>query len=337
MLLDVFNQDAFSVTSLTAAINKLPYTPGQLGKLGIFQEDGVYTTSIVIEERNGQLSLVASSPRGGPGESVDKEQREARMFRIPHFQRDDAVLADEVQNVRAFGQEASVETVQELVDTRMAKHTMAFDATLEHQRVGASKGLVVDKNGVVLVDLYGQFGLTAPAPFQFAFTSATFDLRQESFLVNVAIEDALDGDPMGEVHAIVGKGFWSSMISHPSVEKTYLNWLEAANLRSGLMKDAFDFGDIVWHRYRSGRQAIASAGSPFIGDNEARFLVKGVPDLFITRFAPADYMETVNTKGLPRYAMQTLKRNNKGVDLEMQMNAISLCTRPEALQSGVAV
>ena len=335
-MLDVFNGDEFSVTSLTASINKMPFVPGQIGKAGIFHEDGVYTTSIVIEERDGQLSLVGSSPRGGAGETVDKEQRKARMFAIPHFQRDDAVLADEVQNVRAFGSEGGVMQVQELVDTRMAKHTMAFDATLEHQRVGATKGLVVDKNGIVLADLYGQFGLVAPAAFQFTFSSSTFDLREKAFEVNVAIEDALDGDPMGEVHAFVGKGFWANMISHPSVEKTYLNWLEASALRTGLMKDAFDFGDVIWHRYRSGKQATASVGSPFIADNEARFVVKGVPDLFITRFAPADYNDTVNTKGLPRYAQQTLKTNNKGIDLDMQMNAISLCTRPEALQSGTA-
>lgn len=336
MMLDVFNQDAFGVTALTAAINKIPYVPGRLGKAGIFVEDGVFTTSIVVEERDGQLSLVASSPRGGPGESVDKEQRKARMFAIPHYQRDDAVLAEEVQGVRAFGEEASVETVEQLVSDRMVKHAMAFDATLEHQRVGAAKGLVVDKKGVVLVDLYSQFGLTAPNPFQFQFSNDEFDVREEAFLVNVAIEDALDGDPMGEVHAFVGKTFWQNLITHPSVEKTYLNWLEASALRTGLMKDAFDFGDVIWHRYRSSKQAIASAGSPFIGDTEARFVVKGVPDLFITRFAPADYMETVNTKGLPRYAKQILKRDDKGVDLQMQMNAISLCTRPEALQSAVA-
>lgn len=38
----------------------------------------------------------------------------------------------------------------------------------------------------------------------------------------------------------------------------------------------------------------------------------GAPGLFITRFAPADYMETVNTPGLPRYMKQIVQRNGKG-------------------------
>ncbi|MEP3300783.1 MAG: major capsid protein, partial [Roseibium sp.] len=58
----------------------------------------------------------------------------------------------------------------------------------------------------------------------------------------------------------------------------------------------------------------------------------GVPGLFITRFAPADYIETVNTPGLPRYMKQIVKTNGKGVDIELQSNPISLCTQPGALR-----
>ena len=333
---DVWDDDAFSLVGLTASINKLPFVPGEVGKTGIFEEDGVRTTTVIVEEKGGKLALVGTSARGGPGESVDKDYGDAKSFVVPHYQRDDTVKADEVQNVRAFGTENGLMTVQNLVDQRMASHTRAFDAPLEHQRVGALKGLVVDKNSRVVLDTYGAYGLTAPAPFQFQFSSPTFDVREESFNVMLAIEDALDGDVMGDVHAFVGSTFWSSLISHPSVEKTYLNWLQAAELRGGMMKDVFFFGDVYWHRYRTGKQATASAGNAFIGASEARFAVKGVPELFITRFAPADYEETVNTVGLPRYAKQMPTRNGKGRDLEMQMNAISLCTRPETLQSAQA-
>ena len=333
---DVWNQDAFGVVGLTASINKLPYTPGQVGRLGIFNEDGVTTDKIAIEELDGQLTLVASSARGGPGETVDKEERKTIPFMIPHYQRDDAVMADEVQGVREFGSEQGVQTVQGVVDSRMMKHSYAFDATLEHQRVGALKGRVFDKRGRLLVDLFTAFGKTAPTAFSFTFSDPTFDVREMCFDVITTIEDALDGNTYDGIHAVVGKSFYKSLIGHPSVEKTYLNWIQAEELRSSGTKGIFDFGDINWERYRTGKQATADVGSPFIADNEVRFVVKGVPDLFITRFAPADYEETVNTKGLPRYAKQYPMPNGKGRNLEMQMNALSLCTRPETLQFGTA-
>ena len=69
--------------------------------------------------------------------------------------------------------------------------------------------------------------------------------------------------------------------------------------------------------------------------NEVRFVPK-VPEMYLTRFAPADYIETVNTIGLPRYAKQWPRLNGKGIDMEVQMNAMSWCTRPEALLGGFA-
>ncbi|HML28958.1 MAG TPA: major capsid protein [Hyphomicrobium sp.] len=55
----------------------------------------------------------------------------------------------------------------------------------------------------------------------------------------------------------------------------------------------------------------------------------------MTRFAPGDYIETVNTKGLPRYAKQVRMRNDKGVEIEIQSNHISICTQPNVLRKGV--
>ena len=102
---DIWDGDGFTIQSLTAAINNQPYRPGQVSASGLFEEDGVPTTRISIEEKNGQLSLVEPSARGGPGETVGDDNRKLIPFDISHYERDDAVQADEVQNVRAFGTE----------------------------------------------------------------------------------------------------------------------------------------------------------------------------------------------------------------------------------------
>ncbi len=338
-MLDIFNDDAFGVVEMTARVNKLPYVPGQVSSLGVFEEDGVTTTTIILEEQEGNLALVEPTPRGGPGETMDNDKRKVRSFIVPHYQRDDAVNADEVQGVRAFGADGrvgDVETIQGVVDRKMLRHTRSLDATVEHQRVGAIKGVITDKNGKVIYNLYSEYGLTAPAPIDFGLTSDTTKLRQKCFDTIEKIEEALDGNTYTGIHAIVGGTFWKNLIEHKSVKETYLNWVQAAELRGDPMGLRFEFGGIVWERYRTGKKATASnQNTPFIGANEARFIPLGVPELFITRFAPADYIETVNTVGLPRYAKTFAAPNGKRVNLEVQTNAISLCTRPEALFSAV--
>jgi hypothetical protein len=64
--LDIFSSSAFSMVSLTDAINKMPYVPGRIGQLGLFREQGVSTTSVMIEEREGSLTLVETTSRGAP-------------------------------------------------------------------------------------------------------------------------------------------------------------------------------------------------------------------------------------------------------------------------------
>ena len=131
--LDVFNSDAFSMQSLTGRVNRATYVPGQIGRTGIFAEDGVTTTIVSIDERNGHLALVEPTPRGGPGESTTFEDRRVIPIAVPHYQRDDMVSADEVQNVRAFGSESDLEVVQDRVDAKAAKHGRDLQVTLEHQ------------------------------------------------------------------------------------------------------------------------------------------------------------------------------------------------------------
>ena len=97
--------DLVDPLALTDAINKTPYVPGRIGQLGLFREQGVSTTSVMIEEREGSLNLVETTARGAPAIQNTTNKRKARSLVVPHIALADTILADEVQNVRAFGSE----------------------------------------------------------------------------------------------------------------------------------------------------------------------------------------------------------------------------------------
>jgi hypothetical protein len=327
---DIWDGDGFTIESLTAAINKESYRPGQVSATGIFEEDGVTTTRVSIEERDGKISLVEPTLRGGAGETTDDDDRRKIPFDIEHYQRDDFIKADEVQNVREFGTEDQLETLQSRVERKAQRHARDLTMTLEHQRVGAIKGVVTSKSGKVLHNLFSRFEIAVPA-------AVSLELDVESTVVTklfqdvtYSIEDDLD-EPYDGLHVFTGRGFHQSLWQHKSVRDTFLYHGGAAVLRQDV-PDVFTFGGATWERYRTGAKATADLGSPYIAENEARVVPKGVPELFITRFAPADYEETVNTEGLPFYAKQYSSQNGKGRHLEVQMNAISICTRPKALR-----
>lgn len=329
-MVDIWDGEGFTIESLTAAINNEPYRPGQISALGIFEEDGVSTTRISIEMRDGKLSLVEPSARGGPGETTGDDDRSRIPFDIDHYQRDDSVLADEVQNVRAFGTTDTLETIQDRVERKGKRHAQDLTMTLEYQRIGAIKGNVTSKSGKVLHNLYNRFGIAVPAAVSLELDADTTNVGSVFQDVIYSIEDDLD-EPYTGIHVFTGRDLHKALWTHKSVRETFLYHGGASVLRQDV-PDVFEFGGATWERYKTGAKASADLGAPYIAANEARVVVKGVPELFITRFAPADYEETVNTIGLPFYMRQYAKPNGKGREIEVQMNAISLCTKPKVLR-----
>lgn len=60
----IFQDDAFGVAALTAAINEQEYVPGRLAALGLFQEEGVAT--LIPVKRNDPPSPLPPTPRAVP-------------------------------------------------------------------------------------------------------------------------------------------------------------------------------------------------------------------------------------------------------------------------------
>ncbi len=322
--------DPFSLETLTAAVNLGTYRPGQVSATGLFEEDSITTTVVSVELRDGQLSLVEPSKRGGPGETVGDDNRDRIPFEVPHFERNESVLAEETQNVRAFGSENAAEVVEDRVVRKAQRHAQDMTMTLEHQRVGALKGIITSKSGKVIHNLYTAFGIAVPNAISLELDVDSTDVGGLFQDVVYGIEDDLD-EPYGGLHIFTGRAFHKALWRHKSVRDTFLYGSGAQVLRQDV-PDKFEFGGAIWERYRTGKKATADLGAPYIADDEARVAIVGVPELYITRFAPADYNATVNTPGLPFYAKAMPKPNDKGYDLEVQSNPISICTRPKTLR-----
>jgi hypothetical protein len=337
-MLDIFKSDAFGIVPLTDAINKVKFVPSRLKELGIFNSGSVATIDIALEERDGLLTLVSPSPRGGPGMTVDKQKRQMRSIRIPHFQIDDAIMAEEVQGVRAFGSETAVETVMGKVAERMAIHTQSLEATEEYARAGAIKGIVTYADGSSL-DLFNTMGVPQAPEIDFNLGSVigpdTGELRRVCSSQVRRLSDALENIPFTGIHALCGDNFFDALLGNKEVRSTYQGWSEAQILRDSYLGPnrstygMFQFGGIVWENYRGGVGPTA-----FVDSDWCHLFPLGVPGLFRDVYGPADYVETANTMGLPRYMRQWIMENGKGVNMEAQTNVAHYCTRPGVLLTG---
>lgn len=318
---NTFDPDAFSLQTLTAAINNLAFTPTQIGAMGIYEEMGQPNLAALIDEINETIGLVAVRPRNSNGQVVNSDKGKIYDFTIPHLPQAASIFADSVQGVRELGSEGNARTIERVRDQRLAKMRRQNDYTIEYHRLSALTGSYIDVNGDA-TSLFTKFGVVQQT-VDFLLSTATTKVRSKCLDVQIAIEGALGGVPYTGIEALCGATFWDNLITHPLVEQTYLNTQMAASLRQGLL-NTLDFGDIRFHRYR-GTSAVA------ISAKHAYAFPVGVPGMFLTRFAPANYEETVNTVGLPYYAKAEPMKFGKGMEMEAQSNPLNICTRPRAV------
>lgn len=322
MMLDVFKGDAFSYTELVAGINLIPFTPTRLGKMGLFKEEGVSTLTVAIEMQNGVLTLVPTAPRGSRGVSKDQEKRTIRDFRTSHLPQTVTVLADEVQGLRAFGKTNEVETAKKFLMKKTAVARRDLDLTHEYQRLGALKGIVLDADGSTIYNYFTEFGVAQQVLDMNLDSTATI-VRDKCHAIHRLVEDTLGGVAFEYIHALSSPTFFDALCSHVSVRDTFLGVDGKMLRRTARMQ--FEFGDIVFEEYRG-----TIGGTPMIAAGDAYAFPVGVPDLFKTLYAPANYEDTVNTEGLPFYMRGKDMDFNIGIEYQIQSNPLHMNTRPNS-------
>jgi hypothetical protein len=324
-----FDNPGFSMASLTAAINLLPNRYGRLEQLGLFPARPVRTRQIVVEERNGTLNLLPTQPVGGPATLNIRDKRKLRSFVVPHVPLDDVVLPEEVQGVRAFGSETEMESIAGVMAQHLQSMRNKHAITLEHLRMGALKGVILDADGSVLHNLYDVFDIT-PKVVNFALNVDTTNVRGKCAEVNAHIAENLRGEFMTGVRCLCSPTFFEKLVGHGKVEKAYENYAQGAMLRDDV-RTGFAFGGIIFEEYRGQASNTAGTLMPFIAEGEAHAFPMGTVDTFASYFAPADFNETVNTLGQELYAKQEPRKFERGTDLHTQSNPLPMCHRPGVL------
>lgn len=319
------SSEKFTTKSLTASINNAIVPKTRLAELKIFQERGIRTTSVDIEYKDGQIILVPEKERGADGTRMDDRDRNIYTFRAVHLPLEAGIMADDIQNTRAFGSEDELEDLDALISEKHEDHRLSLDATIEFHRFGALFGKIIGAKGTVIEDLYAKFGIPVNKN---VYHDIDFTKPIKTQLLGVKRESETNqkGIKGKRYRGLCTPAFFDSLMEDESFVKAFERFNNGAALRDDVRSGVFWQG-VYWEECD---QQVQDA--KFMKDGEAVVFPEDKPGLFLTRFAPANYNETVNTTGLPYYSKAEPKRMGKGVDIESQSNVINVCTSPLAVR-----
>ena len=334
--LNPFAGSGFDVISMTMAINRIPDVARYIGfleRMGIFTPYPITTVNFAAEEYAEKLNLLVSQPRGGVAPKNETGKAKLRDFRVPHFPLEDVIKPDEIQGVRAFGTENQVTTAEAVMSKKLAQIRKKHDLTKEWMRMHCLKGIVLDGDGSTLLNLFQEFQITAPSVIDFALQDNATDVNAKVRSVINYIEDNLLGDVYTGILGLCSRTFYDAFIGHPTVREAYTYFSTPQPLSADVSKN-FTFAGVTFIPFNANTTSPDGTVRKFVTDHSVHFIPQGTQNTFVEVNAPADFMETVNTPGLPFYAKQEPMKYNRGIEVHTQMNYLPFCARPELLIRG---
>jgi hypothetical protein len=273
-------------------------------------------------------------PVGAPAPQNEVGKRKVRSFVVPHIPLDDIIRPEEYSGIRQFGQPGGLETLVAVMNTHLQTIKDKYALTTEYLRMGALKGIILDADASTIYHLYTELDIVAKTViFELDVTSPYTDVEAKCREIVRHIEDNLKGEVMSGVRALVDADFFDAFIAHKNVEKFYLNHAAALNLAgSGAdPRKGFNFGGITWEEYRGTGTDAAGTARKFIAQNEGHCFPVGTMNTFKQFNAPGNFLEAVNTPGIPLYVKQAIEKMGRWIDLHAEANPLPLCLRPAVL------
>lgn len=318
------DSDDFSLVNMTEAINILPVVPSRIGSLNLFKGGGISETVVGIEQIDKELRLIPTAPRGTMPEYKTSAKRTLRAVRVPHLPKNDTVMAESVQGLRAFGSDSSLDSTTAVVNDRLALLKQEHELTHEWHRIGALQGQILDADGTsVIYDLFTEFGVTRlDVNWD---TTATNGLKLACIQLRRMIETELNMVPYSDIRVMCSEGFWDMLMTSAETKTAFERYQENAFARDSNGGD-FRYSQITFEELRG---SVGTA--PLVPDDEGfAFPITAAP-LYRQYYAPAPFMETVNTLGRPYYAKQEPLKFNVGTEIHTNSNPLFLVTRPTVL------
>lgn len=318
----------FGVLDFTPLVELTPRIPKLLSSLGLIQNTVMGNTTVAQVERvtEGQDAIQARA-RGGDRNFAGRETAILRNFNVPFFPLDTRFTAAEIQDLREYGTSDTPATLESRVMRSMQRirnsHTVGYEKAL----YSALKGSSYSPSWLQgQYDYFAEFGVSAlKKTFPIDFTVDAVDPRitVEKQARKHIITNAADNGDSYKVIALVGSGYFNSLITHPLVQAAYDSYpSESEPLRKRLggelINRSFDTSGVTYVEDISGE----------IADGDAWFLPMGISTMFMAQYAPADSVLYAGEVAQEMYVFLD-ESSHRVSKVETETGFIIVNTRPE--------
>jgi hypothetical protein len=332
--------NGFEVVDYTSELLIVPSQYGLIAELGLFNAEPVSGNTVVFEKVEKDGALIVDRVRGERAQVNKDYVRKIHSFAVPHFPYDEAILPQDIQGKRAYGDFSREDTLAEVRARKMERIRQNHAWTLEYARAKAiTTGDVYAPSGTVSQNWYTEFGITQKS-VDFVLGTATTEVLEKQEEVVAHIQDNLgNGGNISGIIALCSPEFFAKLIKHPNVKLAYQYYTSTQEpLRRRLAADGvrslrreFTHGDVTYIEMRD-----TYAGNRLIPAGEVYYVPTGVEDMFKTFFGPANKFGIENTLGEQAYMFEYPSIKGDKIEIETESNFVNMVTRPQGVVKGIS-
>lgn len=327
--------NAFEVVDYTQELQVVPNSWTLLNDVGLFGEEMLSTHTVTFEEQAQTLGLIGDQIRGAKPSANQDYTRKIHSYAIPHFPLADAVLPQDVQGKKAFGQADVAETEAAVIARKLQRIAKSHDVTLEVARFSTlTSGNLYAPNGSIAGNLFSDFGVTQTS-VDFALGTATTDIlaKTEAVIANMQ-DNAFTGDVITGVIAYCSPEWFAKFISHAKIAAAFQYYSSTQEPLRNRAGGSGLYREFVYMGVRFIEVRTILAGQRLIPAGEVVFVPTGTTDTFVTYFGPANRFEYTNTIAERRYLFTTRDAKGERIDIDSEANFVNICRRPKLIVKG---
>ena len=327
--------NGFKVTDLTEELVSIPNEYGLINQLGIFDVEPVSQHTVTFEASDRVIGLIGDKVRGERNNVSKDGKRIMRSYAIPHFPLDDYITPQDVQGQRAYGEEG-VERLASVQARKLTTIRKSHAATLETARAKMiTSGDIYAPNGTVVGNVYTDFGVTRKQVAMDLTNAVTDVLGKQREIVDHIQDNIMSGETPSEIIALCSPSYFDAYISQAGVKEAYKFYTSTQEpLRNGNWSQ-FRHGDITLIRYNGKFKDASGVSQALIPDGDAYYLPLDTSDTFKTYYSPANKFDLANTLGESGYLFVYEDGKGSKIEIESEMNTLSLMKRPQCVVRAV--
>lgn len=341
---DYFN--SFKNADFVDGITQTPLQYGYINSQNLFNTKSTSQTAIIFDKDYSSTTLLPQVVRGTNASTQGKE-RNADTFalKLAYFKHSDRLTGEDIQGWRVPGT-TDDETLARATAEKMVDMRLAWDQTQEYMKLQALKGIFKTPDGVVMANMFTEFGLTqSNYAVDFVLGTSTTNVDQKIRQLKSGIaKNVQNGGAIGGVKVLVDPVFYDKLISHNSMKSAYAFYMNtgAGNqalrddnteyMKWGIM-DHFSHRGITFLSYDATFNLPDGTTEVAFADSTGIAYADGVRDLFRGYTGPSAKLSEANQPGQELFVRNYVDERDEYVDFELEAAPLYFCTRPASIWS----